>query len=205
MTQFRGQHIGLLAPLVMNRKGVYTELADWARPRGYTHLRVDGNFLPTTGFPRIDRFKEHTIELPVLSLDIKPENETLLRDALARTLEHGKGVVHVLSNLQGLGEAMHAGAPTAGIGRLLAFSTLRACPVCSTSYAELDPRLFSYNSKHGWCPDCVGTGVKLTKEQRKVFDDSVRDDDNKGREQTFAEPEAEDVTDMSARVARARG
>jgi excinuclease UvrABC ATPase subunit len=44
MTQFRGQHIGLLAPLVMNRKGVYTELADWARPRGYTHLRVDGNF-----------------------------------------------------------------------------------------------------------------------------------------------------------------
>jgi excinuclease ABC subunit A len=195
MTQFRGQHIGLLAPLVLNRKGVYTELADWARPRGYTHLRVDGNFLPTTGFPRIDRFKEHTIELPVLSLDIQPENEDLLRDALARALEHGKGVVHVLSDLQGLREAMLAGAPTAGIGRLLAFSTLRACPVCSTSYAELDPRLFSYNSKHGWCPDCVGTGVKLTKEQRKVFDDSVRDDDNKGREQTFAEPEAEDVTD----------
>jgi excinuclease ABC subunit A len=195
MTQFRGQHIGLLAPLVMNRKGVYTELADWARPRGYTHLRVDGHFLPTTGFPRIDRFKEHTIELPVLSLDVKPENETLLRDALARALEHGKGVVHVLSDLQGLRAAMQAGSPTAGIGKLLAFSTLRACPVCSTSYAELDPRLFSYNSKHGWCPDCVGTGVKLTKEQRKVFDDSVRDDDNKGREQTFAEPEAEDVTD----------
>ncbi|MBK9197614.1 excinuclease ABC subunit UvrA [Candidatus Skiveiella danica] len=196
MTQFRGQHIGLLAPLVMNRKGVYTELADWARPRGYTHLRVDGHFLPTTGFPRIDRFKEHTIELPVLSLDIKPENETLLRDALARALEHGKGVVHVLSDLHGLRAAMQAGSPTAGIGKLLAFSTLRACPVCSTSYAELDPRLFSYNSKHGWCPDCVGTGVKLTKEQRKVFDDSVRDDDhNKGREQTFAEPEAEDVTD----------
>jgi excinuclease ABC subunit A len=197
MTQFRGQHIGLLAPLVMNRKGVYTELADWARPRGYTHLRVDGNFLPTTGFPRIDRFKEHTIELPVLSLDIQPENEKLLRDALARTLEYGKGVVHVLSDLAGLREAMVAAAPTAGIGKLLAFSTLRACPVCSTSYAELDPRLFSYNSKHGWCPDCVGTGVKLTKEQRKVFDDSVRDDDNKGREQTFAEPEADDVTDAA--------
>jgi excinuclease ABC subunit A len=56
LTRFRGQHIGLLSPLVMNRKGVYTELADWARPRGFTHLRVDGNFLPTTGFPRIDRF-----------------------------------------------------------------------------------------------------------------------------------------------------
>jgi excinuclease ABC subunit A len=60
LRNFKGQHIGLLAPLVMNRKGVYTELADWARPRGFTHLRVDGDFLPTTGFPRIDRFKEHT-------------------------------------------------------------------------------------------------------------------------------------------------
>ena len=197
LKNFRGQHIGLLAPLVLNRKGVYTELADWARPRGYTHLRVDGNFLPTTGFPRLDRFKEHTIELPVASLDVLPENETLLRQALTAALEHGKGVLHVLSGLDGLREAMLNSAPTAGIGRLDVFSTKRACPVCATSYAELDPRLFSYNSKHGWCPDCVGTGVKLTKDQRKVFDDSVRDEDNKGREQTFAEPEVEDVADVA--------
>ncbi|MBB1075909.1 excinuclease ABC subunit A [Rhodoferax sp. 4810] len=195
MKTFRGQHIGLLAPLVMNRKGVYTELADWARPRGFTHLRVDGNFLPTTAFPRLDRFKEHTIELPVFSLDIAPENEAALRQALADTLQHGKGVVHVLSGLDGLAEAMQTGAPTAGIGHLSVFSTLRACPVCSASYAELDPRLFSYNSKHGWCPDCVGTGVKLTREQRKVFDDSVRDDEQKGREQTFAEADVEDLVD----------
>ncbi|MFZ4626397.1 MAG: excinuclease ABC subunit A, partial [Rhodoferax sp.] len=158
MKSFRGQHIGLLSPLVMNRKGVYTELADWARPRGFGHLRVDGNFLPTTGFPRLDRFKEHTIELPVFSLDIAPENEAQLRAALASALQHGKGVVHVLSDLAGLGEAMLASQPTAGIGHISVFSTLRACPLCSTSYAELDPRLFSYNSKHGWCPDCVGTG-----------------------------------------------
>ena len=197
LKNFRGQHIGLLSPLVMNRKGVYTELADWARPRGFTHLRVDGNFLPTQTFPRIDRFKEHTIELPVMSLDVLPEKESLLREALAQALTHGKGVVHVLSNLTGLRAAMLAGTPTDQIGKLDVFSTKRACPVCSTSYAELDPRLFSYNSKHGWCQDCVGTGVKLTKEQRKVFDDSVRDDDNKGREQTFAEPEAEDVTDAA--------
>jgi len=192
---FRGQHIGLLAPLVMNRKGVYTELADWARPRGYTHLRVDGNFLPTTGFPRIDRFKEHTIELPVMSLDVLPENEALLRQSLATALEHGKGVVHILSDLGGLRAAMEGQAPTATIGKLTAFSSKRACPVCATSYAELDPRLFSYNSKHGWCPDCVGTGVGLTKEQRKALDDSIRDDDNKGREQTFAEAEVEDLSD----------
>ncbi len=197
LTEFRGQHIGLLAPLVVARKGVYTELADWARPRGFTHLRVDGDFLPTSGFPRIDRFKEHTIELPVLSLQVAPENEAALRDGLAQALTHGKGVVHVLSHLDGLREALAAGAPTAGIGRLQVFSAKRACPVCSTSYAELQPSLFSYNSKHGWCPDCVGTGVKLTKEQRKVFDDSVLADDQKGREQTFAEPEVEDLQDTA--------
>ena len=197
LKNFKGQHIGLLAPLVMNRKGVYTELADWARPKGFTHLRVDGNFLPTMGFPRIDRFKEHTIELPVASLDVTAANEPALRSALTQALEHGKGVVHVLSDLQGLQEAMVARAPTAHIGRLQVFSTLRACPVCATSYAELDPRLFSYNSKHGWCPDCVGTGVKLTKDQRKVYDDSVTDDKDKGREQTFAEPEVEDLADVA--------
>ena len=193
LKNFKGQHIGLLAPLVINRKGVYTELADWARPRGYTHLRVDGNFLPTTGFPRIDRFKEHNIELPVASLDIIADNEPSLRLALTVALEHGKGVVYVLSNLAGLREAMEDGTETSKIGKLSVFSTKRACPVCNTSYAELDPRLFSYNSKHGWCPDCVGTGVQLTKDQRKVFDDSVKDD-NGGREQTFAEPDVEDVT-----------
>ena len=190
---YQGQHIGLMAPLVLNRKGVYTELADWARPRNYTHLRVDGDFLPTTHFPRIDRFKEHTVELPVLSLDVNPGSEARLREGLMTALEHGKGVVHVLVGIDGLKAAMDAGEPTAHIGKVMVFSTKRACPVCSTSYAELDPRLFSYNSKHGWCPDCVGTGVKLTRDQRAVFDDSVRADNTGGREQTFAEPEVEDL------------
>ncbi|MGJ7489969.1 excinuclease ABC subunit UvrA [Variovorax sp. ZT4R33] len=204
LKNFKGQHIGLLAPLVSNRKGVYTELADWARPRGYTHLRVDGGFLPVTPFPRLDRFKEHSIELPVASLDVSPSNEAALREALTKALELGKGVVHVLSDIDALKPAMEAGEPTAGIGRTQVFSTLRACPICSTSYAELDPRLFSYNSKHGWCPDCVGTGVKLTKDQRKVYDDSVLADDQKGREQTFAEPEAEDVGDVTCPTCEGR-
>ncbi len=195
MKRYKGQHIGLMAPLVMNRKGVYTELADWARPRGYSHLRVDGNFLPTTGFPRIDRFKEHTIELPVCDLDITPANEALLREKLAVALEHGKGILHVLAPLDGLKAAFLNGiGKHDAIGKVEVFSTLRACPVCATSYPELDPRLFSYNSKHGWCPDCVGTGVKLTRAQREVFDDTVFAEE-KGREQTFAEPEVEDLTD----------
>ncbi|MEJ5991571.1 excinuclease ABC subunit UvrA [Ramlibacter sp. PS3R-8] len=203
MKRYKGQHIGLLAPLVVNRKGVYTELADWARPRGYSHLRVDGNFLPTTGFPRIDRFKEHTIELPVCDLDVTPANEALLREKLAAALEHGKGIVHVLAPLDGLRTAFSSGlVKHEGIGQVEVFSTLRACPVCATSYPELDPRLFSYNSKHGWCPDCVGTGVKLTRDQRKAFDDTVVAAEDKGREQTFAEPEVEDVSDEACVTCR---
>ncbi|MGC4367925.1 excinuclease ABC subunit UvrA [Hydrogenophaga sp. R2] len=195
LRRYAGQHIGLLAPLVVNRKGVYTELADWARPRGHTHLRVDGEFLPTTGFPRIDRFKEHTIELPVADFVVDPAQEAVLRDAIARTLELGKGTLTVLHPLDELAGALQAGRSTRDIGRVESFSTTRACPICATSYPELDPRLFSYNSKHGWCPDCVGTGVRLSREQRKVLDDSVRDDREKGREQSFAEPEVEDITD----------
>ncbi|TFY99516.1 excinuclease ABC subunit UvrA [Ramlibacter rhizophilus] len=203
MRRHRGRHVGLLAPLVVNRKGVYTEIAEWALARRYTHLRVDGNFLPTRGFPRLDRFKEHTIELPVCDVDVSPANEALLREHLAIALEHGKGVLHLLAPLDGLREAMQSlEGRHAHIGEVEVFSTRRACPVCSTSYAELDPRLFSYNSKHGWCPECVGTGVKLTREQRKAFDDTVQADDSKGREQTFAEPEVEDLAEEACPACR---
>ena len=195
MREHAGQHIGLLAPLVVNRKGVYTELADWARPRGYSHLRVDGEFLPTQGFPRIDRFKEHTIELPVGDVEVNAANEAALKALLIEALTHGKGVVHVLAPLDGLREAMLAGAATAGIGQVRVASSLRACPVCATSYPELDPRLFSYNSKHGWCPDCVGTGKPLSKAQRAAMDDTVFAQDNRGREQSFVEPDLDDAGD----------
>ncbi|MFT3858568.1 MAG: excinuclease ABC subunit A [Aquabacterium sp.] len=194
---YRGQHIGLMAPLVVNRKGIYTELAKWASVRGFTHLRVDGEFLSSAGWgtakgPKIDRYREHTIELPVGDVVVKPENEARLRELLATALEHGKGVVHLITGLEGLADALASGKSTLHMGRVKVFSTERACPSCGTSYPELDPRLFSYNSKHGWCPDCVGTGLALTREQRKLLDDS-QTDDNKGREQTFAEPDVEDV------------
>ncbi|MBG6079593.1 excinuclease ABC subunit UvrA [Rubrivivax gelatinosus] len=194
----RGQHVGLLAPLVVNRKGVYTDLAKWASARGHTHLRVDGEFVPVSPFPRLDRFKEHTIELPVGDLVVDPAGEAELRTLLAKALELGKGVLHLLHPLDGLAEAMDGGGNGRGLGELKVFSTKRACPVCGTSYPELDPRMFSYNSKHGWCTHCVGTGLALTREQRKAFDDSVRDEDNKGREQSFPseEPEVEGLADQ---------
>ncbi|MBQ1766217.1 MAG: excinuclease ABC subunit A, partial [Aquincola sp.] len=187
----RGQHVGLLAPMVVNRKGVYTDLAKWAKARGHSHLRVDGEFLKVDPWPRIDRFKEHTIELPVGDLLLVPENEARLRELLAKALDLGKGVLHLLHPLDGLAEAMDQGLSGAGIGEVKVFSTKRACPTCGTSYPELDPRMFSYNSKHGWCTGCVGTGLALTREQRKAYDDSVRDDNNRGREQSFPAEESE--------------
>jgi excinuclease ABC subunit A len=196
-----GQHVGLLAPLVVNRKGVYTDLAKWAKARGHTHLRVDGEFITLSPFPRLDRFKEHTLELPVGDIVVSAESEAELRELLRRTLELGKGVLHLLHPLDGLAEASEfsPGQFGAGIGRVQVFSTKRACPVCGTSYPELDPRMFSYNSKHGWCGTCVGTGLALTREQRLAFDDSRRDDDNKGREQSFPSEEldVEGVVDQA--------
>jgi len=165
LRDWRGQRIGLLAPLVVNRKGLYTDLAKWAKGKGYTHLRVDGAFLPTKGWPRLDRFKEHAIDLPVADLTITPENEAELRSALAQALQYGKGVAKLVGPLDALAAAFDAakGTGTSAEADLheTVFSTKRACPTCGTSYPELDPRLFSYNSKHGWCEDCYGTGLKI--------------------------------------------
>ena len=149
MSQYRGKHIGILAPLVVNRKGIYQDLAKWAAQKNYSFLRVDGKFLPTASFPKIDRFKEHSIELPIADLKISPQSEQELRALLKTALELGNGVVQILSPLDQPDALVHL------------FSTKRACPGCGTGFPEPDPRLFSYNSKHGWCEECFGTGVIL--------------------------------------------
>ncbi|MGQ0655583.1 MAG: excinuclease ABC subunit UvrA [Betaproteobacteria bacterium] len=141
---FRNQKVTLLAPLVANRKGIYTDLAKWALGKGYWRLRVDGKFVPTRPFPRLDRFKEHAIELPTAEIEVNIRKETELRAELHKALELGKGVVHVLN-----------GKNTE------VYSVRRACRSCGRSFPELDPRLFSYNSKHGWCAACYGTGLAI--------------------------------------------
>ena len=96
MKRYRGKRVSLLAPLVIGRKGYYTELADWAAARGYGALRVDGVLTPTEAWPRLDRFKEHDIELPVAELDVRPAAAGELADALARAVELGRNMVRVL-------------------------------------------------------------------------------------------------------------
>jgi excinuclease ABC subunit A len=144
LKDYRGKSITLLAPRIVARKGLYTALAKWARGKGFSHLRVDGTLVPTAKWPRLDRFIEHDIEIPIATLTVSAAREAELRQALDSALEHGHGVVHV------------ADAATVSV-----FSTKRACPRCGTGFPELDPRLFSFNSKHGWCKTCFGTGLQL--------------------------------------------
>ena len=155
MRQYRDRHIGLLAPLIVARKGIYTDLAKWAKNKGFPHLRVDGQFLPTEKFPRIDRYIEHNIELPVCDLVVRADREADLRTALATALEYGKGIVMVIDDVTPLRGGLESPVQTT------IFSTRRACNHCGTSYPELDPRLFSFNSKHGWCPGCLGAGLEV--------------------------------------------
>lgn len=149
------EHIGLLAPLVTARKGYYTDLAKWAASKGFTHLRVDGTFTPVSPWPRLDRYKEHTIELPIADLIIDAGNEAALRNAVKLALEHGQGVMSMVWPVNKLHEALDSDLQQQH------FSVKRACPSCGISFPEPDPRLFSYNSKHGWCTGCFGTGIQL--------------------------------------------
>ena len=141
----RGQHVGLLAPLVVEPQGrLHRSRRSGRKARGYTHLRVDGEFVPVDPWPRLDRFKEHTIELPVGDLVVAPSNEAELRDALdagARTRQGRDARARAARRPARRDARRHADARS--IGAVKVFSTKRACPVCGTSYPELDPRMFS--------------------------------------------------------------
>jgi excinuclease ABC subunit A len=154
---YRGRRVSLLAPLVVARKGYYTDLAKWAAGRGFANLRVDGALLPTEHWPRLDRFKEHDIELPVGDVAVSPKAEAGLRELLGRALDFGRGTVRVVATV----DRSRSRAANSRRAESL-FSTQRACPRCGRSFEELDPRLFSFNSKHGWCERCYGTGLILS-------------------------------------------
>ncbi|NYT35672.1 excinuclease ABC subunit A [Allopusillimonas soli] len=164
LSEYRGRHIGILAPLVTARKGYYTDLAKWAGGKGYTHLRVDGAFIPVSPWPRLDRYREHTLELPVADLLVDPREEAALRNAVRTALEHGQGTLTLLADLtDGASPSLNdrRAAGLAHVPQQRQFSVRRACPSCGTSFPEPDPRMFSYNSKHGWCASCFGTGLQL--------------------------------------------
>jgi excinuclease ABC subunit A len=148
LDDWRGQEITVFAPMVVGRKGIYKELAAWAAARGYAQLRVDGRLVPSAPWPVLDRYKEHDIAIGVGQVKVSARQEAALGALLDQALDLANGLVIVAPATQAAGERR--------ADRL--FSTRRACPSCGDSFDELDPRLFSYNSRHGWCDSCYGTG-----------------------------------------------
>ncbi|HEY0790150.1 MAG TPA: excinuclease ABC subunit UvrA [Chthoniobacterales bacterium] len=133
----------LLAPLVKARKGYHKEVAAWAARAGYRELIIDQRRHAVTSFPELERYREHTIEAVVADL---PRGQTADLPALIRTaLNLGHGSAFLLA--QG--------------GSRTVLSSEMTCPSCGTAFEELDPRLFSFNSPHGWCETCHGFGFIL--------------------------------------------
>ena len=193
LSSFKNQSIELLAPLVVERKGIYKELAEWANKKGFEHLRVDGELLPTGDWPKLDRYKEHSIQLPVGSVVIKPSNGKHLEHLLKSALDIGNGLVMVLPS-DALYLKPKSGRKTSkrstqdsSIEQL--FSTKRSCPSCGKGFDELDPRLFSYNSKQGWCTSCYGTGQKI-----KGFDEEQTGEEGQWNTQENDESGVQSVT-----------
>jgi len=133
----------LLAPVVRNRKGFHTDVAEWAAKHGYAEVRADGKIHRTSERLRLDRFREHDVEIVVGVLEKKPRRAAKPPQLLIdETLKLSHGTLFALDN--------H--------GRVSIHSTERACPKCGRSFEPLDPKIFSYNSSQGWCPKCRGFG-----------------------------------------------
>ncbi len=130
----------VLAPLVKARKGFHTDVARWAERQGFDTLFVDGQLIPIPQFRKLERFKEHTIEVVVGVIDAK--RIVKARNLAQRALEIGRGTAHLLD----------------AKNRLTIVSTEMSCPDCGRAFEELDPRLFSFNSPHGACEECGGFG-----------------------------------------------
>jgi excinuclease ABC subunit A len=130
--------IRVLAPLVKARKGFHTDVARWAKRQGFEQLLVDGKWERVDKFPQLERFREHTIDVLVGERATAGRTQELLKQAL----EIGRGTARIIDSKN----------------RTHVVSTERCCPDCGESFEELDPRLFSFNSPHGWCQECRGFG-----------------------------------------------
>src|SRR4051794_31805512 len=130
----------VLAPLVKARKGFHTDVGRWAERNGFDTLLVDRQLVPVSHFRKLERFKEHTIDVVVGVIDAKRIKKA--RNLTQRAIEIGRGTAHLL-------DARH---------HLTVMSTEMSCPGCGRAFEELDPRLFSFNSPHGACEECGGFG-----------------------------------------------
>jgi len=136
----------LLAPVVKNRKGFHTDVAEWARSHGFAEVRADGKIYPTNERLRLDRFREHDVEIVTGRLaghqSASKAGGKTSQQLIDETLKLGNGLLLALD----------------GQGHTSVHSTERSCPSCGRSFEALDPKNFSYNSSQGWCTRCRGFG-----------------------------------------------
>ncbi len=152
-----GLKIEILSPLVRGRKGEYRDLADTARKAGFAWVRIDGKIYDLELLPKLDKYKIHNIEIVVDRLTLLPGTKARLADSLETALKIGKGIVV---------------ATCAGKDYL--FNQEYSCAECGISYAEVEPRIFSFNSPYGACPACNGLGIKFEFDLDFVIPDRSR-------------------------------
>jgi excinuclease ABC subunit A len=138
-----GPRLMILSPVIVNRKGEHLELFVELRAKGFARVRVDGKVVEIDAVPRLAKTSKHTIEVVVDRLRIRPEFKQRLAESYETALRHGDGRA-IAVEMDGGGEHL--------------FSAKFACPICNYALAELEPRLFSFNSPLGACPRCDGLG-----------------------------------------------
>src|SRR4029450_3537936 len=157
-TAAKRRPLKVLAPLVKARKGFHTDVARWAERQGFDTLYVDGKLIPIAQFGKLERFKEHTIDVVVgvIGVDATPSSRSRSRKKAARARLPHRSAREIASR------ALEIGRGPARLldskNRLTVVSTEMSCPNCGRAFEELDPRLFSFNSPHGMCDECGGFG-----------------------------------------------
>lgn len=135
----------ILAPKIRGRKGEYRDLWGKLARKGFVRARVDGEIIELDSPPILEKYKQHTIEVVIDRIVLKPNIRKRLADSVELALSEGEGLCTVL--IDGKNERI--------------FSQSLACTQCGFSYPELSPRLFSFNSPYGACPVCHGLGTKM--------------------------------------------
>ena len=178
LREYVGKKVLVLAPMVNNRKGHYKELFETIRRKGYLHVRVDGEVVEITAGMKLDRYKNHTIEVVVDRLKVKAREASDVDDDLKRlratvdkAMTQGNGVMAIVA------------VDSENSPSIRYFSRHLMCPTTGISYAEPAPHTFSFNSPQGWCPCCRGLGrVKTSNSTEETntaeLDEIIKDDDN---------------------------
>ena len=154
-----GTKLQVLAPMVRGRKGEYQKLFEQAIKDGYARVRIDGTIKDLREKISLDKKRKHTVEVVIDRLVIKPDLKKRLTDSVETALRLTQGTLSVLVQKPGASETE------------MSFSEKFACLHCGLSFEELSPRMFSFNSPYGACPDCTGLGVKIEIDPRLVIPD----------------------------------